>query len=74
MAARKIQVGQVWKRDGTGEEFLVTKVYSEALATYAMLTKAGESEGSENRVKVRVEKTREGQSLPGFVFAQEEMG
>ena len=73
MAARKIQVGQVWKKDGTGEEFLVTKVYSEALATYAMLTKAGESEGADNRVKVRVEKSREGQTLPGFVFAQEEM-
>jgi len=74
MAARKIQVGQVWKRDGTGEEFLVTKVYSEALATYAMLTKAGESEGTDNRVRVRVERTADGQSLPGFVFAQEEMG
>jgi len=73
MAARKIQVGQVWKKDGTGEEFLVTKVYSEALATYAMLTKAGESEGADNRVKVRVEKSKEGQTLPGFVFAQEEM-
>jgi len=74
MAARKIQVGQVWKKDGTGEEFLVTKVYSEALATYAMLTKAGESEGSDNRVRVRVERTAEGQTLPGYVFAQEEVG
>jgi len=74
MAARKIQVGQVWKRDGTGEEFLVTKVYSEALASYAILTKAGESEGADNRVKVRVEKSAEGQLLPGFAFAQEEMG
>jgi len=73
MAARKIQVGQVWKKDGTGEEFLVTKVYSEALATYAMLSKAGESEGSENRLKVRVEKSRDGQTLPGFAFAQEEV-
>jgi hypothetical protein len=74
MAARKIQVGQVWKKDGTGEEFLVTKVYSEALATYAMLSKAGESEGTNNRVRVRVERTAEGQTLPGYVFAQEEMG
>lgn len=63
----------MWKKDGTGEEFLVTKVYSEALATYAMLSKAGESEGSENRLKVRVEKSRDGQTLPGFAFAQEEV-
>jgi hypothetical protein len=74
MAARKIQVGQVWKRDGTGEEFLVTKVYSEALATYAMLTKAGEGESTDTRVRVRVERTAEGQTLPGYVFAQEEVG
>ena len=72
MAARKIQVGQVWKKDGTGEEYLVTKVYSEALATYAMLTQAG-SEG-DNRIRVRVERTVDGQNLPGFVFAQEEVG
>ncbi len=52
----------------------MTKVYSEALATYAMLSKAGESEGTDNRVKVRVGKSPEGQTLPGFVFAQEEMG
>jgi hypothetical protein len=69
MAARKIQVGQVWKKEGTGEEFLVTKLYSEALATYAMLTKAG-AEG-DSRVRVRVERTAAGQTLPGYFFAQE---
>lgn len=78
MPARKIQVGQVWKRDGTGEEFLVTKVYSEALATYAVLTMAGVGEGvgTDNRVRVRVrvERTADGQTLPGYVFAQEEVG
>jgi hypothetical protein len=72
MAGRKIQVGQVWKKDGTGEEYLVTKVYSEALATYAMLTLAGSE--ADNRIRVRVERTAEGQNLPGFVFAQEEVG
>jgi len=69
MSTRKIQVGQVWKKDGTGEEFLVTKVYSEALATYAMLTKAG-AEG-DARVRVRVERSAAGQTLPGYAFAQE---
>jgi hypothetical protein len=69
MAARKIQVGQVWKREGTGEEFLVTKVYSEALATYAMLRQAGSE--TEARIRVRVERTAEGQTLPGYQFAQE---
>jgi hypothetical protein len=68
MAARKIQVGQVWKKEGTGEEFLVTKVFSEALATYAMLTQAG---AEDSRVRVKVERSAEGQTLPGYIFAQE---
>ncbi|HMD32964.1 MAG TPA: hypothetical protein VKG84_13710 [Candidatus Acidoferrales bacterium] len=68
MPARKIQVGQVWKKDGTGEEFLVTKVFSEALATYAMLTQAGTED---SRMRVKVERSAEGQTLPGFVFAQD---
>jgi len=68
MAARKIQVGQVWKKEATGEEFLVTKVFSEALATFAMLTQAGTED---SRVRVKVERNAEGQTLPGFLFAQE---
>jgi len=68
MASRKIQVGQVWKKEGTGEEFLVTKIFSEALATYAMLTQAG---ADDSRVRVKVERNAEGQTLPGYVFAQE---
>ena len=38
---KKIQVGQVWKKEGSGDSFLITKIYSEALATYAVLRKAG---------------------------------
>jgi len=67
--ARKIQVGQVWKQDASGENFLVTKVYNEALATFAVLRKAGAETESPLRVKV----LRAGQSisLPGFTFTQE---
>jgi len=66
---RKIQVGQVWKRDEGGESFLVTKVYSEALATFAVLRKAG----SEMDPPLRVKVGRNGNSatLPGFTYAQE---
>jgi hypothetical protein len=66
---RKLQVGQVWKKDDGGEQYLVTKVYSEALATYAVLRKAG----AESEPPVRVKVTRAGQalSLPGFTFTQE---
>jgi hypothetical protein len=69
MPARKIQLGQVWKMSGTGEDYLVTKLYSEALATFAILRKAGSE--TENKVRVRVENVTEGQNLPGFVYTQQ---
>jgi hypothetical protein len=66
---RKLQVGQVWKKDDGGEQYLVTKIYNEALATYAVLRKAGTETGPPIRVKV----AHSGQavSLPGFTFTQE---
>lgn len=69
MPVRKIQVGQVWKMSGTGDDYLVTKIYTEALATFAILRKAGAE--SENKVRVRVENVAEGQNLPGFIYAQQ---
>ena len=69
MAARKIQVGQVWKKDDTGETYLITKVYSEALATFAVLRKTG----AETEAPVRVRVARKGglQTLVGYSFTQE---
>ncbi|HWG58039.1 MAG TPA: hypothetical protein VN661_03235 [Candidatus Acidoferrales bacterium] len=67
--ARKVQVGQVWKKDGSSDSFLVTKVYSEALATYAVLRKAGAE--TEPPMRVKVIHNGASQNLPGFAFAQE---
>lgn len=69
MPARKIQVGQVWKKDDGGDNYLITKVYNEALATFALLRKAG----AENEPPVRLKVSRTGQavSLPGFTYTQE---
>ena len=69
MAVKKIQVGQVWKRDQGGESFLITKVYSEALATYAVLRRAGAE--TEPPVRVKVSHYGAAQTLPGFSFAQQ---
>lgn len=69
MPVRKIQVGQVWKMNGTGEDYLVTKLYNEALATFAILRKAGSE--TEKKVRVRIENVPEGQNLPGFAYAQQ---
>jgi len=66
---KKIQVGQVWKNDSTGDSFLVTKIYSEALTSHAVLRKAG----SETDPPVRVKVTHQGgmANLPGFTYAQQ---
>ncbi|MFZ0981586.1 MAG: hypothetical protein WAN23_19450 [Candidatus Acidiferrales bacterium] len=69
VAVKKIQVGQVWKKDEGGESFLVTKVYSEALATFAVLRKAGSE--TEPPVRVKVSRTGAAASLPGFSYTQE---
>jgi hypothetical protein len=70
MSARKIQIGQLWKKKETGDTYLVTRVYTEALSTFVVLRKSG-SEG-ESLVRVKVERTPEGQGLPGFVPAVED--
>jgi hypothetical protein len=67
--ARKLQVGQVWKKEDTGESYLVTKVYNEALTTFAILRKAGAE--SERPVKVKVDRKGPAYALPGFSYAQE---
>lgn len=69
MPIKKVQVGQVWKKDGSADTFLITKIYSEALASFAVLRKAG-SEG-EPPVRVKIAKNGANSSLPGFTFTQE---
>ena len=66
----KIQIGQLWKKDGTNDTYLVTRVYSEALSTMATLRKSGSE--SEALVRVRVERMAGGQTLQGFSPAQED--
>ena len=70
MATRKIQIGQLWKKNATGDTYLVTRVYTEALSTIAVLRKSGAEEGT--LVRVKVERTKDGQGLPGYVPAVED--
>jgi hypothetical protein len=70
MSARKIQIGQLWKKDGTGETYLVTRVYNEALSTIVVLRKSGAE--NEIQVRVKVEHTSAGQNIPGFSPSMED--
>ncbi len=67
MAVKRILLGQVWKKDVTGENFLVTKLYNEVFSTFAVLRRVG----SEDVARVKVTKTSDNQDLPGYTYTQE---
>jgi hypothetical protein len=69
VAVASVQLGQIWRRIGTGDNWLVTKLYSEVFASYAVLRKVGGSDRDVRRVKI--EKSAKGDALPGFVFTKE---
>jgi hypothetical protein len=70
MSVSKIQIGQLWKKDATGDIYLVTRIYSEALTTMVILRKSGAEEEALSRV--RVERTPKGQRIPGFSPAMDD--
>ena len=67
MASQKILLGQVWKKDGTDETYLITKIYSEVFTTYAVLLKIG----GEERLRIKVQKSGDARLLPGFTNTQD---
>ena len=71
MAVKNIKLGQVWRQDASGQDFLVTKVYSEVFTQYAVLRPAEVTAPHAPTVKVKVAKSTEGVALPGFSFTQE---
>jgi hypothetical protein len=66
---QQIRIGQVWKKIGTEETFLVTKIYNEALYKVAVLRPTGAA--TESMIRVRIERRGEGHTLPGYTMAQE---
>lgn len=71
MAVKAIQLGQVWRNDTDGQDYLVTKLYSEVFAQYALLRPAGLSAPDVQTTRVKVTKSADGASLPGYTFTQE---
>jgi hypothetical protein len=66
---KKIQVGQVWKSDSSGDSFLVTKIYNEGLSSYAVLRKTGSE--TDPPVRVKVTNTGGSANLPGYTYTQQ---
>jgi len=70
VAVKSIQLGQVWRNDSDGKDYLVTKLYSEVFSQYAVLRPAGLSAPDAETVRVKVTKSAEGATLPGYTFTQ----
>ena len=70
MGVSKIQIGQLWKKDGTRDIYLVTRLYTEALSTMVVMRKSGSE--AEALIRVKAERNSTGHNIPGFSPAQEE--
>lgn len=71
MAVKSVQLGQVWRSDLDGQNYLVTKVYSEVFAQYAILRPAEKNAPDAETVRVKVARTAQGATLPGYTFTQD---
>ncbi len=71
MAVKALQLGQVWRHDETGKNFLVTKLYNEVFSQYAMLRPADATAATTDTVRIKVVKTADGATLPGYTFTQD---
>ena len=71
MPVKSIQLGQVWRHDESGQDYLVTKVYSEVFSQFAILRRADATAASGETTRVKIQKTSDGVSLPGYTFTQD---
>jgi hypothetical protein len=71
VAVKSIRLGQVWRNNDSGQDYLITKVYSEVFTQYAVLRPAEVTAPDAPTTRVKVAKAADGVSLPGFTFTQE---
>jgi len=71
MAVKAIKLGQVWRNNQSGRNFLVTKVYSEVFTQYAILRQADASAADRDTIRVKIQKDDEGATIPGYTYTQE---
>ena len=71
MAVKSIKLGQVWRNNESGQDYLITKVYSEVFTQFAILRPAAVTAPDAPTVRVKVAKGADGVTLPGFTFTQE---
>src|SRR5437764_13286247 len=71
MAVKSIQLGQVWRSDANGQNYLVTKLYNEVFTQYAMLREANANAANAGTQRVKVTKSADGATLAGYTYTQD---
>lgn len=71
MAVKIIQLGQVWRNDADGATYLVTKLYNEVFTQFAILRRADATAASSDTTRVKVQRSGDGATLPGYTFTQD---
>lgn len=67
---QRVLLGQVWRKEGTAEDFLVTRVGKEVFSSFAVMRKVGDEESPS--VRITIKKVANGVSLSGYIYTQEE--
>ena len=71
MTTKKVSAGQMWKSEQTGEVFVVTSLYRDVLASFAML-RAIHSAANENNKRAKVVRVDGGgECIVGFSIAEQ---
>jgi hypothetical protein len=71
MTTRKVSAGQMWKSEQTGEVFVVTSLYRDVLASFAMLRAIHSSSNESNKRAKVVRIEGGGECILGFSIAEQ---
>ena len=69
MNVKKVCTGQMWKNVESGELFVVTSLYKDVLASYALLRIVQQEQPVGNR-RAKVVKTASGEGISGYTLAE----
>ena len=69
MGVDKVSRGQMWKSEGSGEVYVITSLYKDVLASYALLRNVTQEVLMGNK-RAKVVKTAQGETIAGFTVAE----
>jgi hypothetical protein len=68
MIVKRVSTGQMWRNKESGEIYVVTSLYKDVLASYALLRMANHPSNEGNK-RARIMKTESGEGISGFILA-----